>query len=72
MVTEFGGTTVRIEILRAKTVDAEFKKIISDWYQRQGYAYIKEVDVFDVYNDAKKWSKLVNPSVFDCYQKDLG
>ena len=66
-----GGSEIRIEILRAKSIDAAFKKVISDWYQRLGYTYIKAVDVFDVYNDAKKWEKLVNPSVFDCYLKVL-
>ena len=68
---ENGGSTINIEILRAKEITTEFKSILSDWYQRLGYDYIKAVDVFEVYDNPKKWEKLVNPSVFDCYQKKL-
>lgn len=66
-----GGDRIHIEILRAKNISVASKKILSDWYERLGYEFVKTIDVFEVYNDAKKWSKLVNPSEFDCYLKVL-
>lgn len=65
------GDTVNIEILRAKDIDTEFKLRLSSWYQRLGYEYVKAVDVFEVYDNPEKWARLVNHSVFDCYQKTL-
>ena len=66
-----GGHSINIEILRAKDINTEFKTILSNWYQRLGYDYIKALDVYEVYDLPEKWSKLVNPSVFDCFQKKL-
>lgn len=65
------ATSLHIEVLRAEKIEVASKKILADWYERLGYHFIKTIDVFEVYNDAKKWSKLVNPSVFDCYLKQL-
>jgi GNAT superfamily N-acetyltransferase len=70
-VLEKGGERIHIEILRAKNINVESKKILGDWYQRLGYDFIKTIDVFEVYNDAQKWAKLANPSLFDCYLKVL-
>ena len=67
-----GGGRVHIEVLRATNVDIESKKILDAWYKKMGYDLVKTVDVFEVYNDADKWAKLVNPSEFDCYLKELG
>lgn len=64
-----GGKQIHIEILRANDMEVESKNILSNWYQRLGYDLVKTVDVFEVYDDAEKWSKLANPSAFDCYLK---
>lgn len=63
--------TIRIEVLRAQDIPVASKVILHQWYERLGYRFVKSVDVFEVYDDAKKWAKLVNPSIFDCYQKDF-
>ena len=65
------GDRIRIEVLRAEGIEVVSKEILSNWYQKLGYELVKTIDVFEVYNDAEKWSKLVNPSVFDCYEKVL-
>jgi GNAT superfamily N-acetyltransferase len=66
-----GAQSMRIEVLRADNISVESKVILHNWYERLGYAFVKSVDVFEVYDDAEKWSKLVNPSIFDCYQKSF-
>lgn len=66
-----GAREMRIEVLRADNISVESKVILHNWYERLGYIFIKSVDVFEVYDDAEKWSKLVNPSIFDCYQKSI-
>ena len=66
-----GATEIRIEVLRAENIQVASKDILSDWYQRLGYPFVKTIDVFEVYNDKAKWAKLVNPSVFDCYLKQF-
>lgn len=66
-----GASEIRIEVLRAENIEVESKKVLSDWYQRLGYPFVKTIDVFEVYNDKAKWAKLVNPSVFDCYLKQF-
>lgn len=71
IVRSKGGEKIHIEVLRAKNVEVESKKILDDWYKRLGYDLVKVVDVFEVYDDAEKWSKLVNPSEFDCYLKEF-
>lgn len=70
-VSKKGGDQIHIEVLRAEALDVESKTILSNWYQRLGYELVKTIDVLEVYNDPVKWSKLVNPSVFDCYLKVL-
>lgn len=66
-----GAEIMRIEVLRADNISVESKVILHNWYERLGYAFVKSVDVFEVYDDAEKWAKLVNPSIFDCYQKTI-
>lgn len=66
-----GAKEIRIEVLRAENIEVESKIRLGQWYNRLGYPFVKTIDVFEVYNDAEKWSKLVNPSVFDCYLKVL-
>lgn len=61
--------TVRIEILRPKSVELEFKTRISAWYQRMGYQYTHSQDFGDV--DPKKAIDLITPSCFDYYEKSL-
>jgi GNAT superfamily N-acetyltransferase len=66
-----GAKEIRIEVLRAEHIVVESKIRLASWYNRLGYPFVKTIDVFEVYNDADKWAKLVNPSVFDCYLKVL-
>lgn len=66
---EAGGTEMSIEVLRAKDIDTDFKVNLAKWYQRLGYEFTGQLDVMSVYPDADKWAKLVNPSIFDCYEK---
>lgn len=66
-----GGTEMNIEVLRAKDIDTDFKVNLAKWYQRLGYVYTGQIDVMSVYPNPDKWAKLVNPSVFDCYVKQL-
>lgn len=65
------ATSIHIEVLKAEHIEVASKKILADWYIRLGYDFVKTIDVFEVYNDPIKWSKLANPSVFDCYLKQL-
>lgn len=66
-----GGKEMSIEILRAKDIDTDFKVNLAKWYQRLGYEYTGQIDVMSVYPNPDKWTRLVNPSVFDCYVKRI-
>ncbi|MCB9224140.1 MAG: GNAT family N-acetyltransferase [Crocinitomicaceae bacterium] len=66
-----GGKKVSIEILRASAINTDFKTHLAEWYQRLGYKYTGVLDVNAVYDNPAKWAKLVNPSHFDCYLKEL-
>jgi len=68
---QFKAKSIHIEVLRAEKIDVASKKILAEWYARLGYQFVKTIDVFEVYDDPVKWSKLVNPSVFDCYLKQF-
>jgi GNAT superfamily N-acetyltransferase len=71
LIRQNKGDKVHIEVLKAKDMKVESKIRLHNWYLKMGYDFIKTVDVFEVYNDAKKWSRLKNPSVFDCYLKKI-
>lgn len=71
LVKAKGGIAIHIEVLRAIGVEVTSKERLKAWYIKMGYELVKTVDVFEVYDNAEKWSKLVNPSEFDCYLKKL-
>lgn len=67
-----GGLYMEIEILRAIGVDVPFKKALKAWYTRLGYKYIKSASFENLKpENAEKADKLIQPCVFDCYQKVL-
>lgn len=66
-----GAQEMSIEVLRAIAIDTDFKVYLANWYQRLGYEYTGQTDVMSVYPNPDKWAKLVNPSIFDCYVKQL-
>lgn len=66
---KLGGDRIHIEVLRAENISVKSKELLDQYYKRLGYDMVKTVDVFEVYNDSDKWSRLINPSVFDCYLK---
>lgn len=69
---ENGAEYMEIEILRAKEFDIPSKVILHEWYLRQGYVFIESVDfVARKPKEAKKATRLLVPSVFDCYRKAL-
>ncbi len=60
---------IKIEILRPKDREVEFKTRISGWYQRMGYKYTYSQDFNEV--EPTKAHDLVTPSCFDYYVKSL-
>lgn len=67
-----GGSYMQIEILRAIEADVPFKKALKTWYTRLGYKYIKSAGFAELKpENAEKAGKLIQPCVFDCYQKVL-
>lgn len=70
-VRALNGKAIDIEILRATSIDTEFKTQLAQWYQRLGYEFSGTKEVMEVYDNSAKWAKLVNPSHFDCYLKEL-
>lgn len=64
-----GAKEMDIEILRATSIETEFKTQLAQWYQRLGYEFSGTKGVMEVYDNPEKWAKLVNPSHFDCYLK---
>ncbi|MGW9686835.1 GNAT family N-acetyltransferase [Flagellimonas sp. 2504JD1-5] len=67
ITTTNGIKTIRIEILRPKDSEVEFKTRISKWYQGMGYAYTYSKDFVEV--DPDKAPDLITPSCFDFYEK---
>lgn len=63
---------MKIEILRPSSVDLPQKKILDEWYRRQGYIFIDSMSFVDRKPDkAEKALNLITPSQFDCYEKPL-
>jgi len=71
LVKQNKGQKIHIEVLKAKDIEVKSKKKLHNWYLKLGYDFVKTVDVFTVYDNAEKWSKLKSPSEFDCYLKAL-
>jgi dTDP-4-amino-4,6-dideoxy-D-galactose acyltransferase len=67
-----GAEYMEIEILRAKNFDIPSKVMLHEWYLRQGYSFLESEDfVARKPKEAKKATRLLVPSVFDCYRKLL-
>jgi len=65
-----GASYMEIEILRTIEVDVPFKKVLKEWYTRLGYKYMKSGAFAELKpENAEKADKLIQPCVFDCYQK---
>lgn len=64
-----GAKRIEIEILRARAIDTYFKTRLADWYQRIGYAYTHSEDFAKL--RPEKGKRLVQPSDFDYYEKEL-
>ncbi|WP_070137094.1 GNAT family N-acetyltransferase [Crocinitomix algicola] len=67
---ENGARAIQLEILRPKGIEVPFKIRIKNWYERMGYKFTHSEDFAKVH--PIKSRKLVNPSNFDYYWKDLG
>jgi GNAT superfamily N-acetyltransferase len=67
-----GAVYMDIEILRAVTLEPPFKKRLKEWYIKLGYTYTQSGSFLELkpYH-ADKAKKLIQPCVFDCYQKIL-
>lgn len=67
-----GAKFMELEILRLKEGRIKAKQILHDWYVRQGYRLMETIDFVDRKpTKAEKAELFVNPSVFDCYRKEL-
>ena len=69
---KLGGSVMNIEILKAKDIRVQSKIELHNWYTRLGYVFF-ETDSFVSLKpmEAEKAKKLINPSVFDRYRKQL-
>lgn len=68
--SRLGYRKIQIEILRPNDIPVPMKVRIADWYQRMGYVWVRTADFADY--DAEKAKRMVNPSEFDVYEKELG
>ena len=67
-----GAEYMEIEILRAKDFDIPSKVRLHKWYLRQDYVFLESVEfVARKPKESKKATRLLVPSVFDCYRKPL-
>jgi len=67
-----GARSMVIEILRPKLFSVPVKETLKTWYEKLGYVYTDTFD-FIVYKptELEKSKNLVNPAVFDLYEKEL-
>ena len=67
-----GATYMTLEILRAIALETPFKKRLKEWYTKLGYTYTLSGSFKELKpTHADRADKLVQPCVFDCYQKVL-
>ena len=67
-----GAEYMEIEILRAKDFDIPSKVRLHKWYLRQDYVFLESVEfIARKPKESKKATRLLVPSVFDCYRKPL-
>jgi len=69
---ENGAHSMVIEILRPKAFSIPVKEKLKSWYTTIGYGFIETFDFIDYKPyELEKSKDLVNPSVFDVYEKEL-
>ena len=67
-----GATYMDIEILKAVALETPFKKKLKKWYTKLGYSFTHSSSFTELKPTiAEKAKNLVQPCVFDCYQKVL-
>jgi GNAT superfamily N-acetyltransferase len=67
-----GAQTIKIEILRPKDFVVSSKEILKEWYLKFNYSFVETIDFLTLKpTEIEKSKRMVNPSVFDMYQKDL-
>ena len=65
-----GGRIMELEILRPKKLETPFKKVLRIWYSKLGYVHFGSGTFEEIKPEKKeKAKKLVQPCIFDCYQK---
>ena len=65
-----GGEVMELEILRQKKQETPFKKVLRVWYSKLGYTQFKSGTFEEIKPKKKaKAKKLIQPCIFDCYQK---
>jgi GNAT superfamily N-acetyltransferase len=63
---------MKIEILRPINFELPQKKVLDEWYRRQGYVFTESMSFVERKPDkVKKALALITPSQFDCYEKAL-
>lgn len=63
---------MKIEVLRPSTIELPQKKVLDEWYRRQGYVFTESMSFVERKPDkAVKALALITPSQFDCYEKVL-
>lgn len=67
-----GAAKMKIEILRPRDLVVPFKERLKNWYSALGYKHTETID-FLTYKPhrSEKAKRMVNPSVFDIYVKEL-
>ncbi|HIP33045.1 MAG TPA: N-acetyltransferase [Crocinitomicaceae bacterium] len=67
-----GAQYMELVILKAKNFDIENKTILKNWYQRLGYGYKSSHTFLEIEpKRIEKSKKLITPSIFDFYRKNL-
>lgn len=65
-----GSNYMNIEILRPRDFNIPLKDRLRTWYEGMNYVFTHDQNFQDRY--PKRAKRLKVPSVFDCYQKNLG
>jgi GNAT superfamily N-acetyltransferase len=67
-----GAKQMKLDILRPLDVKAPFKDWLATYYRSLGYRHIKTIGFLEIEPLlTEKFEKMVNPSVFDQYLKEL-
>lgn len=67
-----GAKKMQLEILRPLDMDIPFKDVLKQWYEGMGYRLENSMSFIERKpHRQEKAKKLIRPSIFDCYLKDL-